>query len=188
VGYLLRGDRANMLSVEQFPAPEGLTSRPPLLLVVEVSYGGTTEILYVLNNHFTALSGGELATEPRRTAQAAWNAEVLEGLLAADPAGHGVVMGDLNSFYGTPPIEVLEAIGLQHVFDPLAPDERYTYIYQGISQTLDHILVTPDLMARLLRVDMLRTNTDFAPPIPGDDSPLRKSDHDAVVVVFSLEP
>ena len=188
VGYLVRGDRASVLNVEQFPAPEGLTSRPPLLIVVEVSYGGATETLYVLNNHFTALSGGELATEPRRTAQAAWNAEVLETLLAADPAGHGVVMGDLNSFYDTPPIEALEAIGLQHVFDTLSPDERYTYIYQGLSQTLDHILITPDLTARLLRVDVLRTNADFAPPIPGDDSPLRKSDHDAVVVVFSLAP
>ncbi|HEY69359.1 MAG TPA: hypothetical protein G4O08_02120 [Anaerolineae bacterium] len=188
VGYVVRGDRANVVRVEQFPAPEGLTSRPPLLIVVEVSYGGATETFYVLNNHFTALSGGELATEPRRTAQAAWNAEVLESLLIADPADHGVVMGDLNSFYDTPPIEALEAIGLQHVFDSLSPDERYTYIYQGLSQTLDHILVTPDLMARLLRVDVLRTNADFAPPIPGDDSPLRKSDHDAVVVVFSLAP
>lgn len=188
VGYLVRGDRANVLNVEQFTAPEGLTSRPPLLIVVEVHSDGGTETLYVLNNHFTALSGGEQATEPRRIAQAAWNAEVMETLLLADPAGHGVVMGDLNSFYDTPPIEALEAIGLQHVFDTLPPDERYTYIYQGISQTLDHILVTPELMARLLRVDVLRTNADYAPPIPGDDSPMRKSDHDAVVVVFSLVP
>jgi predicted extracellular nuclease len=113
---------------------------------------------------------------------------VLQGLLADDPTGLGVVMGDLNSFYATPPLDALEAIGLLHVFDRLPREQRYTYIYQGISQTLDHILVTPQLMDRLLRVEVLRTNADFAPPIPGDDSPLRKSDHDAVVVVFSLVP
>ena len=186
VCYLVRGDRARILTVEQYPAAGGLTSRPPLLLVVEVSYGGQTETLYLLNNHFTSLAGGELATEPRRMAQAAWNVDVLGGLLAADPDAHGVVMGDLNSFYDSLPIEILRESGLRHVFEVLPPEEHYTYIFQGISQTLDHILVTPDLMDRLLRVDVLHTNADYAPPIPGDDSPLRKSDHDAVVVVFSL--
>jgi hypothetical protein len=186
VCYLVRGDRARVLAVEQYTAAGGLTSRPPLLLVVEVSYGGQTETLYLLNNHFTSLAGGELATEPRRTAQAAWNVDVLGGLLATDPDAHGVVMGDLNSFYDSLPIEILRESGLRHVFEVLPPEEHYTYIFQGISQTLDHILVTPDLMDRLLRVDVLHTNADYAPPIPGDASPLRKSDHDAVVVVFSL--
>jgi predicted extracellular nuclease len=188
VGYLVRGDRATVQSVEQYPAPDGLTSRPPLLVSVAVSYGGESETIYVLNNHFTSLSGGELATEPRRTAQAAWNAQVLGELLAADPGSHGVVLGDLNSYYDSPPLDTLRDSGLLHVYETLPPEERYTYIYQGISQTLDHILVTPEFMGRMLRVDVLRTNADFAPPIPGDDSPMRKSDHDALVVVFSLEP
>ena len=72
VGYLVRGDRAEIVRVEQFVAEEGLTSRPPLLVEIEVATDGEALKLYVINNHFSSMSGGELVTEPRRVAQAAW--------------------------------------------------------------------------------------------------------------------
>ena len=71
VGYLVRGDRAELVRVEQFVAEEGLTSRPPLLIEIEMATDGETLKLYVINNHFSSMSGGELVTEPRRVAQAA---------------------------------------------------------------------------------------------------------------------
>ena len=38
VGYLVRGDHAEILDVQQHIAPEGLTSRPPLLIKVCLLY------------------------------------------------------------------------------------------------------------------------------------------------------
>ena len=188
VGYLVRGDQAKVLQTQQFAAPEGLTSRPPLMVQVEITTAAGTATVYALNNHFTSMSGGEQATEPRRTAQAAWNVTVMEEILAADPGAYLAVMGDLNSYYNSLPLDTLREAGLVHVFERLPEEERYTYIYRGKSQVLDHILVTPELMDLLRRVDVLHVNADYAPPAPGDDSPLRKSDHDPVVAVFSLAP
>ena len=185
-GYLVRGDVAEVVNVEQFIAPEGLTSRPPLVIEVRVKTGAGDVTIFVANNHFTSMSAGIEATEPRRTAQAEWNIEVMESVLAETPQAYYAVIGDLNSFFDSLPIDTLRAAGLAHVFDVLSASERYNYIYQGASQTLDHILVTPSLFDLLLRVEILHVNADFAPPLSGDESPLRKSDHDPIVATFSL--
>jgi endonuclease/exonuclease/phosphatase family metal-dependent hydrolase len=188
VGYLVRSDQATLLDVQQHPAPEGITSRPPLLIVVQVETSDGSIILNVINNHFTSMSGGELATEPRRSAQAAWNASLLEDVLAEDPDAHVLILGDLNSYYESKPIDILREAGLRHAFEILDPDERYTYIYQGASQVLDHILITQGLMDMLRRVEILHTNADYPPSDPGDESPLHKSDHDPVIATFGINP
>ena len=187
VGYLIRGDRATFISVEQFIAPEGLTSRPPLLVQVEVDTENGPATVFVINNHFTSMSAGVEATEPRRNAQAAWNVEVLEQVLRDHPEAYVAVIGDLNSFYDSRPINTLREAGMNHVFEIIPEDERYSYIFQGLSQTLDHILVTPALFELLTRTEVLHINADFGPADPGDPSPVRTSDHDPVVAVFELK-
>jgi len=184
-GYLVRSDVAAIVNVEQHVAPEGLTSRPPLLIEVDIQTSTGVVTVFVANNHFTSMSAGVEATEPRRNAQAAWNVTVLEMVLAKNPDAYVAIIGDLNSFYNTLPIDTLRAAGLQHVFEILPEDARYTYIFQGASQTLDHILVTASLFDFLLRTEVLHVNADYAPPMPGDESPMRKSDHDPVVATFT---
>ncbi|RME80881.1 MAG: hypothetical protein D6775_15105, partial [Caldilineae bacterium] len=189
VGYLVRGDRAQVLDSRQFVAPEGLTSRPPLLIKVQVKAQPEPLTVYVLNNHFSSMSGGVAATEPRRTAQAAWNVRVMyDAILADEPDARVAVVGDLNSFYDSLPINTLREAGLIHVMDELPREQRYTYIYQGESQVLDHILVTRPLHELLTRVDVLHVDADYPPPIPGDPSPLHKSDHDPLIARFTLAP
>jgi hypothetical protein len=187
VGYLVRMDQVNMITTEQYDAPEGITSRPPLFIEVEIGSGEEAGTVYVFNNHFTSMSGGVEATRPRRVAQAAWNASLAADILGREPEALVAVIGDLNSYYESPPIETLREAGLAHIFDALPADQRYTYIYQGISQTLDHVLVSLPLFERLQWVDVLHTNADFPPPLAGDDSALHKSDHDPVIAVFKVK-
>ncbi len=183
VGYLIREDQALIVDQVQYPAPGNITSRPPLL--VEVQFGEDSgQTLYVLNNHFTSMSGGELATEPRRNAQAAWNLEIALELLADDPLAHLAIIGDLNSYYNSLPILTIQDGGFQNVFDSLEPEERYTYIYQGNSQVLDHILMNDSLEALLVSVIVLHSNADFTLPYSTDESIIHKSDHDPVIAVF----
>ena len=184
VGYLVRGDQATLEGVSQHDAPEGLTSRPPLMITVTVHLASGDETVTVLNNHFLSMSGGELPTEPRRVAQAVWNVSLVEALLAGDPDAQIVVLGDLNSFYSSPPLDVLREAGLRHVYESVAPALPYTYIYQGESETLDHILVSRALYDRLSQVDALHVNADYPPATPEDMSPQRLSDHDPLVAVF----
>lgn len=186
VGYLIRGDQTRVVEIKQFPAPEGLTSRPPLMVKLEVEGKNQTETVILLNNHFTSMSGGEEATEPRRTAQAAWNIQVVEDLREKNQDAHFVIMGDLNSYFQSPPLETLREAGMENVLAVLPDDQRYNYIYQGNSQVLDHILVSPEFFLYLSEVEILHTNADFPLPLPEDSSPLRKSDHDLILARFSF--
>ncbi len=185
VGYLIRTDQVEIVSYEQRPAPEGLTSRPPLLMHVRL-LGSDSEIeLYILNNHFTSLSGGIEATEPRRNAQALWNIQIIEEIKQSDPDAQFLVLGDLNSFTYSLPIDSIRQAGLVHAFD-IDPDRTwYSYVYQGTSQTLDHILMTPGLFKYLVDTIVLHTNADFPPPLANDPSPLHASDHDPIITIFS---
>ena len=185
VGYLVRSDRATVESVAAHDAPGELFARPPLVITVTAHLASGDQTVIVLNNHFLSLSAGEQATEPVRTAQAAWNVELVAELSAANPAAHFVVLGDLNSFYQTLPLDTLEAAGLQHVYRYLGDGERpYTYIFEGRTQTLDHIVVSPELFSHLALVQPLHTNADYPLGDPEDTTPRRVSDHDPLVAIF----
>ncbi len=186
VGYLVRGDVATVAGVSQHDAPEGLTSRPPLMITVTVQLSSGPQTVYALVNHFSSMAGGEAATAPRRTAQAEWNVTLVKQLLAAHPDAYVAVMGDLNSYYDSPPLDALRDGGLKHVYEAVEGARPYTYIFQGESETLDHILVTPSLFTHLVRVTPLHVDADYPPPTPGDESPLRVSDHDPLVAVFQF--
>ena len=186
VGYLVRNDQATVDGATAYPAPEGLTSRPPLLITITLKLENNPTI-YLLNNHFTSMSGGEEATEPRRNAQALWNLTLVERILAQEPEAYVVIMGDLNSYYDALPLDSLREGGLRHVYEYLAPELPYSYIYQGECETLDHILVTPSLYEALAQVEVLHINADYPPSAADDASPRRVSDHDPLVAVFSFE-
>jgi len=183
VGYLVRGD-VQIMNVQQFPAPNELTPRPPLLLEVQISLGSETRKVFLFNNHFLSMSGGEKATEPRRIAQADWNAMLVNKILQQNPDAFVIVMGDLNSYYDSLPIDTLRSAGMIHIFDQLPANERYTYIYQGVAQVLDHILVNEIYQDSISSVDILHVNADYPLQLPGDTSVFHKSDHDPVVVTF----
>jgi predicted extracellular nuclease len=188
VGFLVRGDRAMLEGSASYPAPEGLTSRPPLLITVTLHLPTGDQTIYVLNNHFTSMAGGEEATAPRREAQAAWNATLVRRILDREPDALIAVTGDLNSFYRSRPLDVLRETDLRHVYEFVQSDQPYTYIFEGESETLDHILVTEGLYRGLSRVEALHINADWPPTDPEDSSARRASDHDPLIAVFSLAP
>lgn len=187
VGYLVRSDRATVESVAAFDAPGDLFARPPLVMTVTMHLDSGDQTVIVLNNHFLSLSAGEEATEPVRTAQAAWNVTVIEQLAEDNPEAHFVVLGDLNSFFQTRPLDTLEEAGLQHVYRFLPEEERpYTYIFEGRTQTLDHILVSPALFDHLTLVEVLHSNADYPIGDSEDSSFHRVSDHDPLVAIFNF--
>jgi len=185
VGYLVRGDKASIIAVEQRSAPGDLFSRPPLVLHVEITTTSNTIQLFVINNHFLSMSGGEEATEPRRLAQAEWNLNLVNEILSEFPDAMVAIVGDLNSLFLSSPIQALRDDGLTPVFDTLPAEERYSYIYQGESQVLDYIVITTSLLDILQRVEVLHLNADFPPQAPDDETPLGESDHDPIIAVFA---
>ncbi len=66
---------------------------------------------------------------------------------------------------------------LTTLFDLLPPTERYSYVFEGNSQVLDQILVSPSILARAPTYDVVHVNAEFAD---------QASDHDPQVARIRL--
>ena len=163
--------------------PAFYSSRKPM--VVTFIYGG--EPLFIINNHFVSKGAdgdlfGEfqpplLDSEAQRIEQAQIVHDFVEQLLAINPESRVVVLGDLNDFNFSPPIDLLEGSILANLVETLPEDERYSYIYDGNSQTLDQILVSDQLMENLIDFEILHLNAEF-------NIQTRLSDHDPLIATF----
>ena len=90
-----------------------------------------------------------------------------------------VVLGDMNDYEFSPAIEVLTRDeGLINLVESVPLSERYTYIFQGFSQVLDHLLVSPEL-AHKMGAYIAHVNADLS-------SGFRASDHDPILAWISI--
>ncbi len=167
----------------------GLFNRPPL--VVDLAVDGPWGAPYtftVIVNHWKSKGGDESVNVVRRTLQAEHVASLVQQRLDRDPQARVVVLGDLNDFYDSGPVNALRngtTPRLIHTYDFLRPLERYTFIFNGASQVLDHILITPGVQPAFARVDPVHVNVDFPAGREEDTTVLeRSSDHDPVVMVL----
>lgn len=186
VGFLVRSEKLKVVGMEQMPDPQDPTGRPPLVLELEIQRGSETIQLYIINNHFKSLAEGVEETQPVRIRQADHVINIALRIQEDHPRAEVIIVGDLNSFYTSQPIDLLKQAGWMDVFGSLMKTDRYTYNYQGISQLLDYILVRPEFLETLTRLDILHINADFPLPDRDDERVFRASDHDPVVAVFQL--
>jgi predicted extracellular nuclease len=155
-------------------------SRKPL--VGEFRFNGRR--LVVVNVHLVSKGGDdpifgrrqppETGSTARRTEQAEAVAGFVEQVAAADPAAGVIVLGDFNDFENSVPLLAFETAGLDDLVLRVPAEQRYTFIYLGNSQVLDHVLVNESL-ADGAEIDIVHVNADF--PDAG-----RASDHDPIVV------
>lgn len=160
--------------------------RPPLVadLLVTGDWGAPFP-LTVIVNHWKSKAGDEAVNAPRRNIQAQAVAAEVQQRLEADGNTAVAVLGDLNDYLGSTPVTTVQTTpdpDLVHLYDRLPPLQRYTYIYNGASQTLDHLLVSPALAAQVGEVRPLRLSADYAAPAtPAAAAILHASDHDPVL-------
>jgi predicted extracellular nuclease len=121
-----------------------------------------------------------LNSEAQRMGQAKLINEFVEEILRVDSQAYVVVMGDLNDFPWSAPIQQLCGNELVNLIQGLEPGEWYTYIYEGNGQVLDQILVSQALSEKLSYFDIVHVNAEQL-------SEDRLSDHDPLLAVFSLE-
>ncbi|MGE6754553.1 cell wall-binding repeat-containing protein [Rossellomorea sp. NPDC071047] len=157
-------------------------------LAAEFMFNG--EKVIVVANHFNskggdgALFGADhpvvLGSEVQRLKQAEVLNDFVNDVNKKVEDANVVVLGDLNDFEFSAPINTLEGDVLTNMMEKLPAEERYTYIYQGNSQVLDHILVTNNL-AKTTMVDSININSDFS------EEDGRASDHDPVLAKIQFE-
>ncbi|MFD5280995.1 endonuclease/exonuclease/phosphatase family protein [Streptomyces rubrogriseus] len=158
-------------------------SRKPL--AGEFVFRGRT--VFVIANHFNSKGGDQGLTaqyqppsrssETQRHAQAKVVNTFVKEILAAQKNADVVALGDINDFEFSETARVLEDDGaLWSAVKSLPRSERYSYVYQGNSQVLDQILVSPSVRrAGHLSYDSVHVNSEFHDQI---------SDHDPQVLRF----
>ncbi|MFH9491663.1 endonuclease/exonuclease/phosphatase family protein [Streptomyces halstedii] len=154
------------------------SSRKPL--VGEFLFRG--ERVFVIGNHFASKGGDQSlhgrfqeptrSSETQRVRQAAEVNTFVTSLLKADKSARVVTLGDLNDFAFSPTMDALtRGRVLKPLITTLPKAEQYSYVYDGNSQTLDHILTSPGI--RRLDYDVVHINAEFAD---------QASDHDPQIV------
>jgi len=145
--------------------------------------------IFVIVNHFKSKGGDtplfgrvqppEQKTLAQRKAQAQVINNFVKEILALDPNANVVVVGDLNDFDFSEALIVLKGNELTNLVEDLPREDRYSFIYSGNSQALDHILVSANMNAHATRIDAVHVDSEF----PRDD---RASDHDPVLATFDF--
>ena len=141
---------------------------------------------FVINNHLTSKRGdGSIwgaqqpvvrASEENRWKQADAITAFINSVKAKRPDVGIISVGDYNDFWFSDTIAKVKAAGMKNAIESLPVNERYTYVYDGHSQTLDNILVTNNISIDY--ADVLHLNSEFSPKV-------RLSDHDPVFVQLS---
>jgi 2',3'-cyclic-nucleotide 2'-phosphodiesterase (5'-nucleotidase family)/predicted extracellular nuclease len=207
VGFLWDTDRVSLLDAFQMSGPDveaafGPASpspgREPLVGLFDID---GTEV-WIIGNHFKSKSGDDplygvnwppiRITETQRHAQAMAVRSFVDDLFAADPMANVIVTGDMNDFeFGEPgegpthTVGILEGgpgrVPLYNVIWEEKDEERWSFVFDGNSQVLDHMLVSPSLLPRLKAADFLHFNTPY-PDVLSEDptTAIRSSDHDAL--------
>ena len=175
-GFLVRASRVAVDSVGQLGKddqyePGQLThDRPPILLRARVG----NQAFALLGVHMRSRINLE---DPRVMAKRQAQFRSVREELALLPSNIPVVAaGDWNSF-----AEEVNFPGFTNLTTRLPAADNYSYVFDGQTQTLDHIVLNSSSLPLLSRIYFGRGNSDSA-------SALRLTDHDGVVAYFLTRP
>src|SRR5579875_1245143 len=158
-------------------------SRKPL--AAQFSWHGHT--LFVINNHLEAKLEDDadfgryqppvLWSEIQREQQTAVIHQFVTQIEHADPSAWVITLGDMNDQGFEPAITGLEQGGaLVDTIDRLPPPLRYDYDFDGDSETLSGLLVSPALNRLVAWAQPVHINADFAG---------QTSDHDPLLAYIN---
>jgi predicted extracellular nuclease len=201
-------------------APALLNDRPPLVLrgTVDAASLNPRPVIIVVNHLRSFIDievvGAEgIRVRAKRKAQGEFLADLLQGLQTDNPGIPVLSIGDYNAYQfndgytdpvatakGTPTSDdeiVVDASpdlvnpNFINLTDTLPADQRYSFIFEGTPQAIDHMLLNTVAASYVQRYHIARNNADF-PEVPGSlfasdaTRPERNSDHDMPVVYLKF--
>src|SRR5688500_15767965 len=193
-----------------------LNDRPPLVLraTVDALSANPRQIIVVVNHTRSfidiELVGGEgPRVRAKRKAQAEFLADLLQGLQTSNPGTPVISIGDYNAYQfndgytdpiatikGTPTADEEMVVDASpdvvtpdfiNLTDSLPADQRYSFIFEGTPQAIDHFIINNAANSILQRYHIARNNSDFPEgPLFANDAtrPEKNSDHDMPVGYF----
>ncbi len=154
------------------------SSRKPI--AAKFLFNGTP--YFVVGNHWNSKGGDDplyghkqppvRSSETQRGQQATQVAAFVDQLQAIHPQARIVVAGDLNDFEWSAAVQTLVTAGLTVLAATPVAAERYSYVFDGNSQFLDHILLSAPLVSAGHSYDIVHVNAEFATQLSDHDPQL----------------
>lgn len=118
---------------------------------VHLKIGGRSVIL--IGVHYRSKGDGSVETDDKdkRAAEAQHSRLIADELAKADPTAAIVILGDFNDLPGSPPLAWSIAgdpandpkVTFKDAADYVPEAERYTFVYQGTKELIDHQIMNP---------------------------------------------
>ncbi|HHL31930.1 MAG TPA: hypothetical protein ENJ41_05030 [Oceanospirillales bacterium] len=193
-----------------------LHDRPPLWINATVTVGSLVQQVNVLGVHMRSRSGITGSDRDRirhkHLEQALSVGQMVQDIQTAAPNIPLIVIGDFNDFefsdgyadvvgetkgvivaeknlLHSDGVTIINPVNppLSNVVDSMATEEKYSFIFRGIIQALDHALLNDAAVALLSESKYIRGNTDAPRKFNGDFSQvLAMSDHDGLMINLEL--
>jgi len=116
------------------------------------------------------------ASEAGRTAKSEFVRDFASKITEIDENALVVIAGDFNDYYFRKPLTLFKEGGFENPAYKLDPNDRYSMIYQGNAQLLDHILVSKAYSKKIM-YDIVHVNSEFIS---------QASDHDPVYALIDM--
>ncbi|MDH5605659.1 MAG: hypothetical protein OEY93_02115 [Anaerolineae bacterium] len=214
VGFLYDAGRVELLDAYQMSGPAveaafGPSSPSPGREPIVGVFNFNGKKITIIGNHFKSKGGDNPLfgiiqppnrdTEAQRKMQAQVVRDFVNSILDSKPNARVMVTGDLNDFqFAEPgeganhPLGILEGTGgeikLTNLAKLVLKARRYSYVYEGNSQVLDHMLVSPKLLEDFVGADYLHFNAGYPYTYHYDaNTPIVSSDHDPLEGRFKIK-
>ncbi|MFO1443278.1 endonuclease [Bacillus sp. Bva_UNVM-123] len=162
------------------------SSRKPL--VAQFEFQG--ESVIVIANHWNSKSGDTplfgskqppvYGSEVQRKQIANIVYQFVSDIKSKNPEANVISVGDFNDFQFADSLKIHEGNLMTNMINKVEAADRYSYVFHGNSQVLDHILVSNHLVDQT-EIDILHINADFT------NMSGRASDHDPVMVQIGFD-
>lgn len=139
---------------------------------------------FMIDNHLSSKRGDDgvwgknqpvdRSSELKRHDQARTVKAFIDSILAARQDAVIVSVGDYNDYWFSETLSIMKGGNMKNAVEELPKDQRYSFVYNGCSQILDHILVPHRVT--ISNPDILNVNSEFGGKL---------SDHDPVFVQLS---
>jgi uncharacterized protein len=193
-----------------------VNDRPPLMLRAAVadSKSGKPFEMTIVANHLKSFLGyndpkQKEGVRMKKKLQAEFLARWVDARQKASPDEKIILLGDFNFYQfndgimdvigtikGKPAArdevvissEDLIARDLHNLVDSIDVNQRYSYLFDGNAQVLDHIIISSSLAPHVGGFGYVRVNADYPEVYRNDETrPHRFSDHDPAIAYFNLD-
>lgn len=139
-------------------------------------------------NHFKAMSGDEsIRVNEAKAVVDLYNSYRQNRNIRDDDV---LIMGDLNCYAMTTPIQVFKDRGLIDLHRAFHADSSYSYMFSNLASYIDHAICNPTLFRQVTGMAAYHINSDeddrYTYDKSNDNTMFRCSDHDPVLVGLRL--